>query len=42
MSGKAYFRPDIRENIFWKKSGHKEFVWLLKQFGALYLDKYQS
>ena len=22
------------KNIFWKKSGHREFAWLLKQFGA--------
>ena len=22
------------KNLFWKKSGHREFVWLLKQFGA--------
>ena len=26
------FRPDIRQNVFWKKSRHQEFVWLLKQF----------
>ena len=35
-SGKVNFRPDMRHNFFKKKrkSGHNEFMWLLKQFGA--------
>ena len=32
---KVNFRSEIRKKyFFWKKSGHQEFVWLLKQFGA--------
>ena len=33
-SHKVNFRLDTREAVFWKKSGHLEFAWLLKQFGA--------
>ena len=34
MLDKKIFRPDIRQNLFWKKSGHQGHVWLLKQFGV--------
>ena len=34
-SDKVNFKPNIRQTFFLKKkSGHQEFVWLLKQFGA--------
>ena len=36
---KVSFRSDIRQNFFWKNSGHQEFVWLLKQFWATLLWK---
>ena len=36
ISDKANFRQDITQNLFFeKKSRHQEFVWLLKQFGAI-------
>ena len=34
-SDQVNFRPGYRQNFFLeKKSGHQEFVWLLKQYGA--------
>ena len=33
MSEKMNFRWDIKQNVFWKKSGHRDFLSLLKQFG---------
>ena len=30
----VYFSLDIRQKVFWNKSGHQEFAWLIKQFGA--------
>ena len=42
-SDKVDFRSDMKQNIFWKKSGNREFVCLLKQFGATVLGmKYQT
>ena len=33
-SDKVNFRLYIRQNCFWRKSGHQEFEYPLKQFGA--------
>ena len=39
---KVNLRSDIRQICFWKKLGHREFTWLLKQLELQFFDKYQT